>query len=320
MKTGPILARTLAVLTLASAGQAAIAMEFGLLGTASNLQLPWTPLKPITDSAFPTDNYFWGGEAWMTAPLGEDASIRLSYERDPITRNSVIGAVQFERGIARISVGPRIGFLNSDSVPLSAGLSASVRLQWPGVAYVALRSDGGMAVSVLQADSDPQAFTELSAGFYVPHAIVSGIVSAKRFNELDASDGLVTDSLTHYGMTIDIFKKNVPYTAVMSIGYELRSKHYATGDFTDSLGAVVLGLDSGVQLTPAFKLLGGISTGAYVFGLDGLKGRSPGNSDFLFTASLGLAMETSALDFTPKPKKAAAPAVEAPEPARRMSK
>jgi hypothetical protein len=164
-----------------------------------------------------------------------------------------------------------------------------------------MRSDGGTAISVFQADSDPQARTELAAGFYVPHAIVSGLISAKRFNELDAGGSLVTDSLTRYAMTVDVFKKNVPYTALLSLGYELRSKHYAASNSTDSLGAVVLGIDSTAQLSRAFKLMGGISTGAYVFGLDALKGRGPLNSSFLFSAALGMSVDTAALRFSPKP-------------------
>lgn len=309
MRTGPI-PRKLAILAMILGAQCASALELGLLGATSNLHLPWTPIAPVSGDVFPDTNYYWGGEAWMTAPLGDDASIRVSYEIDPITRNSLIAAVQFDRGIARISVGPRIGFLNSASSPFSAGLSASVRLQWPGVAYVSMRSDGGTSVSILQLDSDPQARTELAAGIYVPHAIVSGIISARRFSELDAGGDLVTDSLTRYAMTIDVFKKNVPYTALISLGYELRSKHYSapapSSGTTDSLGAIVLGLDSTVQLGDAFKLIGGISTGAYVFGLDALKGRGPSNSSFLFTADVGVSVDTAAIRIPPKRPKAEA--------------
>ena len=307
-----IAARSFSILVMVLVSQAAVALELGLVAAAGNLQFPWAQTTPITDSTFPATNYFWGGEAWMAAPLGEDAAMRISYVRDPVLRNSVIGTVQFERGIARISVGPIVGFLNSDSAPfsapLSAGLSASIRLQWPGVAYVSMRSDGGTSVSVLQTVGDPQARTELAAGIYVPHAIVSGLVSAKRFNELDAGGNLVTDSLTRYAMTIDIFKKNVPFTAMLSMGYELRSKHYAATNATDSLGAIIIGLDSMVQVGNAYKLMGGFSTGAYIIGLDALKNRGPLNS-FLFSATVGLSVETSALKFTPR-----APATKTPVP------
>ncbi len=310
MSKGSVATRVLAVLALTWTGHAAIALEIGFDAETSNLQFPWTPAAPITGSQFPNSNYFWGGETWLTAPLGEDASVRFSLDRDPVLRNTAIAAVQFERGIAKISVGPLVGFLNSDSAPISAGISAQVKLQWPGVAYVSMRSDGGTAISIIQAAADPQALTEFSAGFYVPNAIVSGLISAKRFNELDSSGGLVTDTLTRYAMTIDVFKKDVPYTALLSLGYELRSKHYATSSTTDTLGAIVMGIDATAQVSHALKLLGGISTGAYVFGLDALQGRGPDNSAFLFTASLGMSVDTSAIKILPK-----APAVEAEKPA-----
>jgi hypothetical protein len=308
-----MLKRGLATLALATVLQAAFALEFGIDAETGNLQFPWDQTSPLPASvaAFPTTNYFWGGEAWLNAPLGDEASVRVSYDRDPVLRNMMIAAVQFERGIARISVGPLFGFYNSDSTPFSAGLSASVRLQWPGVAYVSLSSDGGTAISVFQSDADPQARTELSAGFYVPHAIVSGLVSVKRFNDLDSGGQLVSDSLTRYAMTIDVFKKNVPYTGTLSIGYELRSKHYAASASTDSLGAIVLGLGATAELDRAWSLKGGISTGAYVFGLDSLQGRGPGNSAFLFSADLGVSVDVSQIRLPPKREAAEAPTPEA---------
>jgi hypothetical protein len=300
MRTGHMLRCGLAALSLAAAGQASFALEFGLDAATGNLQFPWTRQTPIAADPFPTTYYYFGGDAWLSEPLGDDASLRLSYDRDPVLRNTAIAAVQFERGIARISVGPLFGFLNSDSSPFSAGLTASVRLQWPGVAYVSLRSDGGTAISIFQSNADPQAQTELAAGFYVPHAIVSGLVSAKRFNELDDGKQLVTDTLTRYAMTVDIFKKNVPYTALLSIGYELRSKRYAASDTTDSLGALVLGLDATAQIDGGLTLKGGLSTGAYVFGLDALQGRGPGNSAFMFSATLGVSIDTAQIRLPPK--------------------
>lgn len=295
MRTGQIAARILTTLFLALAAEAVFGLELGLDASAGNLQFPWEPVAPVAGASFPGSNYFVGGEAWMTTPLGEDAAIRLSYERDPVLRSSAIAAVAFERGIASISVGPQFGFLNSTANPFSLGLSASVRLQWPGVAYVSMRSDGGMAISLLPTANDPQARTELAAGIYVPNAILSGIVSAKRFSEVDAGGSLVTDSLTRYAMTIDVYKKNVPYTALLSMGYELRSKHFVATDTTDSLGAIVLGIDTTAQLDRALKLKAGFSTGAYVLGLDSLKGRGPANSTFLFSSTLGIAVDLAAI-------------------------
>jgi hypothetical protein len=86
----------------------------------------------------------------------------------------------------------------------------------------------------------------------------------------------------------------------LSIGYELRSKRYAASDTTDSLGAIVLGLDTTAQINRAFKLKGGLSTGVYVFGLDALKSRGPSTSAFLFSANLGVAIDSEQIRLLPK--------------------
>jgi hypothetical protein len=312
MRNGPNSLRFLAVLVLGLAARSAVAVELGIEGDFGNLQFPWTPIAPLSQSTFPSDNFFVGSQAWITTPLGEDAAIKVSYDRDPVLRNSAEATVQFDRGIASLAVGPFIGLFNTDATPWSAGMSASLKLQWPGVAYVSLRNDGGMAISVLPIAGDPQSLTELSAGLYVPHGIVSGLVSAKRFNEVDAGGSLVTDSLTRYAMTVDVFKKDVPYTALLSLGYELRSKYFAATQDTDALGAIVLGIDSTVQLNPAYKLLADFSTGAYVFGLGSLQGRGPTSNSFLFSAGLGLSVNLAAIPPAP-PKAASAKASAAPE-------
>jgi hypothetical protein len=295
----------------------ASAIEVGMKLGGGNIQFPYTPAEPVQVASFPSTNFWLGGEAWFSSPMGENASFRLSLERDQVLRNCLLGAIGFERGVARISVGPMIGFLNSSTAPLSMGLSAAVRLQWPGVGYVSMRSDGGFAISILQSGADPQARTELAAGLYIPHGILSGLISAKRFNELDGNGDLVTDMSTRYAITIDVFKKNIPYTALASVGYELRSKRYVGPDKIDSLGAVTLGLRSIAQISQAISIEGDINSGVYVFGLDKLKGRGPKKDSLLFSTSLGVAIDLDSLP--PKKEKkpmvdseAIAPATETP--------
>jgi len=289
---------TVAALALLAAGGAAAALDAGFVFRSSNLQFPWDEAAPIpaTVTTFPADNLFWGGEAWVSESLGEEADVRVSYERDPVLRNSVTAAVQFERGIARISVGPRIGLFNDDETPFSAGLSATVRLQWPGVAYVSMRSDGGLSVGVLSGGADPQARAELATGLYFHNVILSGIVSAKRFNELDSSgDAAITDSWTRYALEADIFKKNVPYTLLLSMGYELRSKRFVEADKTDSLGAIVLGATATAKMTKSLSLVAELGSGFYTFGLDELSGRGPSSSSFMFSAGLGMTVNIDGL-------------------------
>jgi len=311
---------SIAALLAAAALSGAAALEFGVDAIASNLQFPWEDSSPIADTAFPNDNYFWGGSAWLRSPLGDDAAIRFSVDRDPVLRNSVSALVEFERGVAKISAGPYFGFLNTEATPFSAGISATVRLQWPGVAFLSMRSDGATAISLFGEDAAPQAHTEISAGFYVPHAIISGVVSAKRFNETLESGDIIADSLTRYAMEVEIFKKNVPYTLFASIGYEERSKRFETADKIDSLGAIVVGVETAAKIGPALKLTTGFDTGAFIFGFDELAGRGPSSKDLFFRAGLGFSLDLAALPPRPpkieKPKEAPAeeiPATAEPE-------
>lgn len=293
----------LAFLPLASVG----ALEFGLEGQCSNLQFPWA--KTSATNSFATDAYIWGGSAFFGFPLGEDSAIRLTYERDAILRNVATMGVEFERGIAKISVGPFFGFLNADAAPFNAGLSTSIRFQWPGVAYASVRSDGAIALGLVAGvNSEPQARAELATGFYTRNAIVSAMISAAQFNE--TVGGLsVTDSLSKYLLTIELFKKNVPYTLTAETGYQLRSKCYAAGTEPEVLGSLILGLAAIVEPQAGTKVNLAIESAIFSYGSEALLGHSPPSEAFLFSARLGLSFDTEAMPKTtrtPRAKKAKA--------------
>ena len=306
----------LAALVLLASGPAAGragALEFGLIGSAGNLGFPWTQLAqvPGTDP-YPATNYYWGGSAFFSMPLGDDASLGLTFERDPVLRHVLGATVQFERGIARIAVGPFFGLFNSAAVPFNAGLSTSIRFQWPGIAYVSARSDGAIAIGVL-ADAlgaEPQARAELAAGFYTPNAIISAVVGASSFSEADSGGKTVTDALSSYLLTIDIFKKNVPYTLFTKAGLQIRSKYYEATGTTDALGSLVMGLTATAEVTPGWKVTGSFTSGAFVFGLEGLKDNRPDGNDFFFDAALGVSFDTDRLAKAAKAR-AKPPAAEA---------
>ncbi len=289
------------------------ALEIGIEGRAGNLHFPWSAQTQITGD-FPATNYFGGGSAWLSAPLGDEAAFRVSYETDPVLRHRVDAQIQFERGPARISVGPFVGAFNSPLTPLSAGLSTQVRFQLPGIAFAAVRSDGGLAVGVL-ADSlaeEPQALAELEAGFYVPNAIVFARLTAKRFSETDSSGKRIVDALSRYCLAVDVFKKNVPYNLLALAGYELRSKYYEAADTTDALGSLILGIETNVRVADGVTLRGKLHSGFFVFGLEALSGRGPATDAFIFDASLGIVLDTALLRAQAK---AAAGKAPAPAPA-----
>jgi len=77
----------------------AAALEIGVEGRSGNLHFPWAEQAPVVGD-FPATNLFWGGAAWIQAPLGPEASFRAGYETDPVLRHVAGAQVQFERGIA----------------------------------------------------------------------------------------------------------------------------------------------------------------------------------------------------------------------------
>lgn len=293
MKRRRFSAAFLALAILGSAG----AIEFGMEGRLGNLQFPWSGLAPFTGTGpYPAARWFWGGAGYVVLPLGEDASLKLNYETDPVLRNMAQALVLFERGPARIAVGPFIGFLNDAGSSLSAGLSTTVRFQWPGVAFISARNDGGLSLGLVPgAASEPQAMAELAAGFYAKNAIVSASVSGRRFEAADTDGQLVADSLTRYLLSVDVYKKNVPYTILIQAGYQVRSKYFGATATTDSLGSVIAGMELGVQVGAGIRLLGDLSSSIFTFGSDSLQGRSPDPSAFIFQASFGLSADTRQL-------------------------
>ncbi|HUX37573.1 MAG TPA: hypothetical protein VMV44_06675 [Rectinemataceae bacterium] len=280
----------LALAILASPKLAAI--DIGFEARAASLQFPWSQTSETTGTspwASDISRWFEGGAAWVDMPMGEDFLIHVGYETDPVIRNVVSSLFRFDRGIASVGVGPFVGFLNSDGRLASFGLSTALQVQWPGIAYLSARSDGGLALGLVAGlASVPQTRAELSAGFYTPNAIVSAVLSGKRFSQTDSAGKLIDDDYTRYALVVDIYKKNIPYQLTTTLGYELRSKYWESSALTDSLGSAVIGLKITVEASENLKLYGEFTDAVFTFGMDNLAGRSPATSDVLFSSSLGL--------------------------------
>jgi len=269
------------------------ALDFGFEARTGDIRFPWGS-DSATSGTVPWDpglatTWFWGGAGWVDIPLGEDFDLHLGYETDPVLRNIASSLFRFERGVAQVGVGPFLGFLNQDGRLVSAGLSTSILVQWPGLAFVSARSDGGLALGLVAGlSSVPQVRAELSAGFYTPNAIVSAVLDGRRFSQTDSAQKAITDDLTRYLLVVNIYKKNVPYQITTTLGYEQRSKYFESSGLTDTLGAAVAGLRLSVEAFSGFKVYGEFKNSVFTFGMGNLTGRSPLPAELMFSAVLGL--------------------------------
>ncbi len=268
------------------------ALDVGMEARAGSLQFPWNQTSETTGTSpwSPSlSQWFAGGAAWVDIPMGEDFHIHVGYETDPVIRNVISSLFRFDRGIASVGVGPFVGFLNGDGKLASFGLSTALQVQWPGIAYLSAQSDGGLAIGLTAGlSSVPQTRAELAGGFYTPNAIVSAVLSGKRFSQTDSGGKLIDDDLTRYALVVDIYKKNLPYQLKTTLGYELRSKYWESSALTDSLGSAFIGLRITIEASEDLKVYGDFTNSVFTFGMGNLTGRSPSTSDILFSATLGM--------------------------------
>ncbi|HET6451808.1 MAG TPA: hypothetical protein VFI08_10870, partial [Spirochaetia bacterium] len=130
-----------------------------------------------------------------------------------------------------------------------------------------------------------QELTELTFGFYVPNAICTLQASSRSFQQKTSSE-VVTDALTAYTFSTEIFKKNVPYRVRLWLAFQDLSRSYDSGSTTTAtLDSVILGTQFELTLTGPLVLTAGLEGNLYSFGLGSLSG---GDSDFLFRSYAGV--------------------------------
>jgi len=239
-----------------------------------------------TDVSFPGADYLWGCSLYIAQPISESFSFETGFYSDPILRNISYTMFQYEENILSIGVGPFFGFFNDLSTILKSGISTSVKVELPGIAYVKFRSDSSIGGELVEVGSYSQEKTEVSLGVYVPNAICSANVNQRKFTQKHESNTVI-DSLTEYSFDMDIFQKNAPYHILLSLGYQTLIKSFVTDAATvnHTLNSVVIGteLDFTVQEVATFKVM--LDSNVYTFGQGVLVGSS---SDFLFRASMGV--------------------------------
>lgn len=260
----------------------AAAMDMEAHGFFGNLGLPWT--DPIPAGQYPANLWLYGGRVAFTEQLNTGLSFMAEYETDPVLRNVVRGIITYRTGIVSISAGPMVGVFNSITKPLKTGIDIGFKLELAGLAFFSATVESSMGMAT--AGGYFQDLTELAAGWNVNNAICSLSMKTRQFTDILAS-GTVSNESTDYLFAVDVYKKNAPYRVLAELGYRAMTKTYADATI-DGLGAVVLGAQVSAQLNPSFSIVAGLDSGVYVFGLEGLAGRGPAPTSFMFQGNLGV--------------------------------
>ena len=277
------------ILTLSTA---ASAFEVGALFNLSNLDFARSRVS--SETTLPGDDYLWGVTITGHDELSDALALDLSFSTDPILRRIAYTRLQYIDDYFSIAVGPFFGVLNSPESIVQSGLSTTVELYIPGFTFVRLRSDNSLSGRLVVTGDYIQERSELAVGFYTPNAIPTLFVRNKRYTA-KTDPGETVDSLTEYGLSTDIFQKNIPYRVVLTMAYQDAARQYVEATAVNhSFSSVVLGALLSLELFDAVTLRADLESSIYTFGRDYLLGEVSADR-FLFRLYTGVVLDASAL-------------------------
>jgi hypothetical protein len=280
----------------AAARTGALCLLFALLGAAAAAgldlgvetwvgNLGFRTDRASTDTSLPGGDFFWGISVYGTQPITDAVSMETGFYSDPILRNTSRTIFTYNARFLSVGIGPIFGLFNDLGTPVKSGLSASVRLEYPGVVFLSLRSDSSIGGSLVQVGDYVQELTDITLGVYLPNAICTLSMNTRSF-EQKASSQDVTDRLAEYTFATELYKKNVPYRLRLWLAYQDLSRQYTTASpSTATLGSLILGTQVEVTLAGPVVLKAGLEGNVYSFGMGSLVG---GDSSFLFRSYAGL--------------------------------
>lgn len=170
----------------------------------------------------PQGALFWSID--IKENVGENFRVRFGYDRGSVLRDRIETAFGVEYDIFSVFAGPFFAAFVSPEKPLGSGLTTELKLRIPGIFFVSLRNDTSLGSGLTLTGDFYQANSVLEAGFWVPNVIISGRVSLEEFiDKLNASD-IANDRRLRYEFVANFFKKNVPYTIELRLGYQESSR------------------------------------------------------------------------------------------------
>jgi hypothetical protein len=275
---------------LAIAMNTAAALDLKIEALFGNTGFAWAGDNPIPDSErYPETNWLYGARISISEVIGDGIRLETTYETDPVLRHILRSVIAYQAGLVKLSAGPIMGLFNTSETPLKAGISTSLRVDAPGLAFVSIRADSSLGAGLYSKGEYAQELGELSAGWYVRNAICAVTIQTKTMYTRTDPGKTLGDSSNRYEFSVDTFRKGAPYRLFLAMGYEEFKRSFPDPAVAaDKLGSIFLGGRLSADLSPTMTLVGGLESAVYSFGLDGLTGRGPAPSAFLFKSSLGV--------------------------------
>ena len=275
-------------------------LELELIEGVGNLAYNTDRTSWLSDESSPgtfTPNYF---PLILARVSGEfnGLTYNAGYARDPVLRNRLFANIKVEQEYFYVEGGAFIGLLNTWTLPVNPGISASLGLMLPGIVYLEASGSSTLAAVSMEKEGNYYQITKgISIGFWVPHVICSLNMNQKNFAVREETFTLIDDELTRYYFRADVFTKNVPYTIRIDLGYQNHTRSYShtavnsSGSIVkinqaDEFKSIFMGLEGTFTINPVLKILLGAEMPVYSWAVRPMK--DPPDGVLLFEARMGL--------------------------------
>ncbi|MFQ3547462.1 MAG: hypothetical protein SNJ56_03920 [Termitinemataceae bacterium] len=290
--------RTLVLVYVVLIGFQLFALDLSIQGSFGNILFDpaRTSALSSTNGTFTEHLYYGTGSIKLEQPVADLAALHILLDRDPILRNSLFTMLSYDAGFAKISVGPFFGLFNSAATLVTSGLSTTLTMTLPGVLYGSFRSDTTIGAGITVPGDYVQQRSELAFGFWVPNVLASFRLNTKQFTEKKTADLTIVDSQSRYDFIALVFKKNVPYSVTITMGYQtLKRSYISTSTDSDELAALMLGLDLNSSISQRIKVTAGGEVPLYAWGVGNLQ--SPASTTLLYEGRIGITINLDSNPF-----------------------
>lgn len=277
------------------------ALEIGTNFSLSNMN--FSPDRSPAEKEFSPRYLPLEYSAYIYHSIDDGTGISAGFHADRILKNMAYGLFTYSSDYFVLQGGPFVGVYNTKETLINPGIIAAVTLQIPGkfffeldttrnLALQKIFTGRGLSPGVNALGDYIQEDNKIALGFYASNTIVSFSVRSRIYSEMTRLYGEVTDSLTDYTMSTDIFQKNAPFKPMISFTYRSLSKHFSdlAPRSRHTAGSLILGTRVDLDLHRHLSAYINLDSGFYTFGLDELIGEF-GGSTFFFTGTMGVRLD-----------------------------
>lgn len=217
----------------------------------------------------------WGGSIIAEQEVTDNFFFSGGIIANDVSGNRMESRLIFKSNYFIVGLGPALASLNNGQIQLKPALSG----------FLAIKKDGKFSFStelystlgnLSDRENDySQLETSIALSLYIPGAICTFSAAAYQFTKFSIDDlstiSKSTDKLNNFKLEADLYKKNIPFHLIITLGYKSYKRLFPQNDSAGrtmmGIGSVFFGAGTSVNIGKNMILHGGVDSGIYNFTL-----------------------------------------------------